>query len=164
MKFTESYSYPANLDTVLKMYRDPAFSKARMAPGKFNDEKVEATGDDSNFTVTASAAVNAAMIPDKVRRFVPGTPHFTIEDQWKRTNDVEATGQTVLKVQGVPVSLTLTSTLKQSGSDTLRTIEGELKVSIPLLGGKLEKQAVRYIPQVIKAEQDAAQQWLKDNN
>lgn len=163
MHFQDSYSYPASLTQVLKMYHDPEFTKDRMEPGHLLDEKVTASGTDENFSVTASAKVDSAQLPDKARRFIPGQLSFTMEESWERLSETEARGTLVVKVAGAPVSFTSTSKLTQNGGETTRTIEGDLKISIPFLGGKLEKEAARFIPQVIGAEQAAAAKWLKEN-
>jgi len=45
-------------------------------------------------------------------------------------------------VQGVPAKVSGTLTLSAAGTGTKQDIESDMKVSIPLLGGKLEKLMV----------------------
>jgi hypothetical protein len=47
-----------------------------------------------------------------------------------------------VEVQGVPTRIDGTVTLSADGGGTRQDVEADVKVSIPLLGGKLEKFAV----------------------
>jgi hypothetical protein len=47
-----------------------------------------------------------------------------------------------VEVQGVPSRIDGTMSLSPDGAGTRQDVEAEVKVSIPLLGGKLEKFAV----------------------
>jgi hypothetical protein len=59
-----------------------------------------------------------------------------------------------VEVQGVPSRIDGTVTLSPDGDGTRQDIEAEVKVSIPLLGGKLEKFAVDSGKKALQQEAD----------
>lgn len=163
MKFTESYSYDAPLDKVWQMLSDPEFVTARDEALQIPDPRVETKADGTNIVSVTSGEVPAGMIPAAAQRFLKGGASFAIREEWRRDSDKLATGTMDVQAKGVPVSLNANITLKADGDKTGATMDGELKVSIPFLGPKLEKQAIGFAPQIVAGDQKAAQAWLSTN-
>ena len=54
-----------------------------------------------------------------------------------------------------------TITLRERGGQTVETVSGEIRVSIPLLGGKLEQMVGNIFRLALEAEADVGATWLE---
>lgn len=161
MRFDESYQYPMGFDQVWAMYSDPQYTIARFSEAQLSDVQTDVQANADVIDIQAKAFVPRSLMPDAAKRFVPERVTVNITEHWERTGPDSAKGTTLIKVEGLPVSLKGASTLKSSGDGTARALIGELSVGIPFIGKRLEKQAVTYVPQIIKAELAAAQTWME---
>lgn len=161
MQFDEKYTYPASFDQVWKMYSDPAFTRQRLAEAQLEGLTVDVDGAGTdNLRITASGTVNPDVLPAQVRRFISGALKVTYTEGWRREGD-GANGTSDVDVKGAPVHLKAESSLQQlSANETQRHMVGELKIRIPLLGGRLEKQAISFVPMLTKGELAAAKKYL----
>ena len=46
------------------------------------------------------------------------------------------------------------------GEESVETLEGQVKVSVPLMGGKLEKLVVGYLDELFTAEHEHLGRWI----
>jgi len=65
-----------------------------------------------------------------------------------------------LSVPGKPGSMTGTITLTEAAGVTTETIDGDIKVSIPLVGGKLEGVIADLFTTALQVEQEVGTAWL----
>lgn len=163
MKFTETYSYDAPLAKVWEMLSDPAFVAARDDALQIPNPKVETQANANQIVSVTSGAVPPEMIPAAAQRFLKGATSFVIREEWRRGAAGAASGKMTVEGKGVPASLKANIVLKEAGDQTQVTMEGELKVGIPFLGPKLEKQAIGFAPQLVAGDQKAAQDWLANH-
>ncbi|MDK7160746.1 DUF2505 domain-containing protein, partial [Pauljensenia sp. UMB3104] len=75
-------------------------------------------------------------------------------------NEAGATSRTSVTVDGAPVSVEATSTLAPVEAGCTRDVTGNVSVRVPLLGGRIEKEAVAHLGRVVEREQALATQWL----
>lgn len=160
MKFTESYTYDAPLAKVWEMLSDPAFVTARDEALQIPSPTVQTTATADQITSLTSGSVPPDMVPAAAQRFLKGSTSFAIREEWRRSTDTTINGRMSVEGKGVPASLRATVVLTAAGEKTKATMEGELKVSIPFLGPKLEKQAIGFAPQLVAGDQAAAAKWL----
>lgn len=155
MKFTHRVEYPATVDEVW----------AVMSSTDFQDAKCEAT---STGTWTSDVATSADRtritservlptddLPDIARSFVG--PSLTISEQqiWSApATDGSRTAELQVHIKGAPMTLKGTVRLSPNGSGSSQEINGDLKVSVPLIGGKLEKAASDPLMFAAKTETD----------
>ena len=66
-----------------------------------------------------------------------------------------------MAVDGAPVSVEATSTLTPSEAVSTREVSGNLSVRVPLLGGRIEKEAVARMGRLTENEEASAAQWLE---
>lgn len=137
-----SHHYDADVETVYRLISDPAFIERKYAGLGATDIVIE--------TEEVDAAVHN-VIRRKVTIDLPGfakkvmSPTNTVvqTEQWSTP---DAQGNRVcaytVEVQGVPSRIKGTVTLTPADGGTSQDIEADVKVSIPLLGGKLEKFAI----------------------
>ena len=160
MKFNEKYDYPTSFDRVWQMYQDPQFTIDRLEEGNLQDITVDVDSAGDRLTVTASGGVDRSILPAAASRFISGNLSMQVTEQWVRSGDT-AQGRTTIRISGAPVAINAESKLSSAGpNETERQMTGDLKVSVPLLGRKLESEAMRFVPQLIKGELAAASTWL----
>ena len=159
MQFTQSVSYPGTVDEVVAMYLTPAYLERRF--GQFvvdGSSTVSVEGERVSFAGT----VRPELIPAAASRFVKSDLRVTFTEEWA-TNEAGATSRTSVTVDGAPVSVEATSTLSPSDAGSAREVSGNLSVRVPLLGGRIEKEAVAHLGRVVEREQALATQWLEEH-
>lgn len=159
MQFTQSVSYPGTVDEVVAMYLTPAYLERRF--GQFvveGSSTVSVEGERVSFAGT----VRPELIPAAAARFVKSDLRVTFTEEWA-TNEAGATSRTSVTVDGAPVSVEATSTLSPSDAGSAREVSGNVSVRVPLLGGRIEKEAVTHLGRVVEREQALAAQWLEEH-
>ena len=158
MQFTQSVSYPGTVDEVVAMYLTPAYLERRF--GQFvveGSSTVSVEGERVSFAGT----VRPELIP-AAARFVKSDLRVTFTEEWA-TNEAGATSRTSVTVDGAPVSVEATSTLASADAGCTREVSGNVSVRVPLLGGRIEKEAVTHLGRVVEREQALAAQWLEEH-
>lgn len=159
MQFTQSISYPGTVDEVVAMYLTPAYLERRF--GQFvvdGSSTVSVEGERVSFAGT----VRPELIPAAASRFVKSDLRIAFTEEWT-LNEAGATSRTSVTVDGAPVSVEATSTLSPSDAGSAREVSGNLSVRVPLLGGRIEKEAVAHLGRVVEREQALATQWLEEH-
>lgn len=159
MQFTQSVSYPGTVDEVVAMYLTPAYLERRF--GQFvveGSSTVSVEGERVSFAGT----VRPELIPAAAARFVKSDLRVSFTEEWA-TNEAGATSRTSVTVDGAPVSVEATSTLSPSDAGCTRDVSGNLSVRVPLLGGRIEKEAVARAGRVIERERELAASWLEEH-
>ena len=95
---------------------------------------VTITPDGAGMTVVVDQTLPADGIPAFATKFVGSEIQVVQTETW--TSPREAALDLV--IPGKPGHLRGTITLTESGTETVEAVAGDLKVSIPLVGGKLE--------------------------
>ena len=159
MQFTQSISYPGTVDEVVAMYLTPAYLERRF--GQFvvdGSSTVSVEGERVSFAGT----VRPELIPAAASRFVKSDLRVTFTEEWT-LNEAGATSRTSVTVDGAPVSVEATSTLSPSDAGSAREVSGNLSVRVPLLGRRIEKEAVARVGRLTDNEQASAAQWLEEH-
>jgi len=63
-----------------------------------------------------------------------------------------------VSISGVPAEIRSRSRLVEAGL----TVQAEVRVSIPLIGGKLEKVVAEQVEKLLAAEAEFAEKWLAE--
>ena len=159
MQFTQSVSYPGTVDEVVAMYLTPAYLERRF--GQFVVEGSQAVSVEGE-RVSFAGTVRPELIPAAAARFVKSDLRISFTEEWAR-DEAGATSRTSVTVDGAPVSVEATSTLSPSDAGSAREVSGNLSVRVPLLGGRIEKEAVSHLGRVVEREQALAAQWLGEH-
>jgi hypothetical protein len=150
----------------------PADVFAMVSDQRFQDEVCAATGAvshsvtversaDGGATVTTSRDLPTDGFPDYVKGFVGATLTVRRVDVWGPAGaDGSRTGTMFVEIPGAPVRLDGTVRMAPQGGGTLEEVDGDLKASIPLLGGKVERAAEPAVRAAISKEQEVGRAWL----
>ena len=80
-----------------------------------------------------------------------------------RGDEAGARSRTRVTVEGAPVSVEATSTLAPADAGSVRVVTGNVSVRVPLLGGRIEKEAVAHLGRVVEHERELAASWLAEH-
>ena len=159
MEFTQSVSYPSTVEEVVAMYLTPDYQQRRF--GSFVVEGSESVAVEGE-RITFSGTARPELLPAAAARFVKGALRVSFAEEWRRDED-GARSRTTVTVDGAPVSVEASSALSPSEEGCVRQIRGNLSVRIPLLGGRIEKEAVAHLGRVVERERELATQWLEEH-
>ena len=160
MQFTQSVSYPGTVDEVVAMYLTPDYLERRF--GQFVvacSTTVSVEGERVSFAGT----VRPELIPSAASRFVKSDLRISFTEEWT-SNEAGARSRTSVTVDGAPVSVEATSTLTGTGTGCSRAVSGNVSVRVPLLGGRIEKEAVAHLGRVVEREEALAATWLAEHS
>ncbi|MCW2764599.1 MAG: hypothetical protein JWO11_558 [Nocardioides sp.] len=135
MKFRHELVYDAPPAAVFEMLADPAFREAACAAQDViaADVKVERTG--NGFSLVIDQLQRTTDLPGFARAFAGDSAQAIQREEWPDT-----TGGTLrIEAPGKPTDVKGTITLRPEGSGTREIVELEVKMKVPLIGGKLEK-------------------------
>lgn len=160
MNFHAEVTYPTTLHEVLAMLRDPEYQRERLRVAGVDADSIEIVDTDDGFAsvVKVTQSADELRLPSMAKRFLPADGvRATITESWSNGGD---TGEILLDLDGLPVEFTATSSLTESDSSVKRVVDGTIRVSVPLVGKKIETQAVKHINDIVRAEEQAARNYL----
>ena len=162
MQVSAEIRYDADPRTVFAMITDPAFQRAKCeATGSLEHEVRVDARTDGGVVVFSRRTMPTDQVPDFVRSLVGATVHLEETQTWHPvTPEGERTGVIVVQIQGAPVRFTASTALSEDGTGTHQPIEGELKASVPLFGGRIERAAEPAVRAAIRVEQRTGTTWL----
>lgn len=135
MKFRHELHYDAPPAAVFEMLADPEFRQAACAAQDVISSEVTLERDGNGFSLVVDQMQRTDDLPSFARTFAGSSTHAIQREEWADT-----TGGTLqIDTPGKPSTLKGTITLRPEGSGTIEIVELEIKVRVPLIGGKLEK-------------------------
>jgi hypothetical protein len=160
MDFTETLSYDASPDAVFAMLCDKDFREEVCKQSHAIRYQVEVAPADNSAEVVISR-VMPADVPDFAKALVGHEIEILQTEQWQPPDSagVRVAGLR-MEIPGKPGQLVGTVTLRPQGAGTTEVINGELKVKIPFLGGKLEAEIAKGLREGIRLEGRVGAGWL----
>ena len=138
MKLKETFSYPAGVEAVFALISDDAFrtESAEAAKGRDVSATVEKDGDD---TVVTLVRTQPADLPDFIKKAVGDAVKVKQVERWHAPGtDGTRTATLAVKVIGQPAGFKGKATLSPNGKGSKFTVAGDVKVSVPFVGRKVE--------------------------
>lgn len=152
---------------VFEMLSDTAFQERKCEATGAVEYDVNVTGfDDGGATITTRRHLPTDQVPDLVKTFVGSTVLVVQVDDWAPAKaDGSRDGTIGVEISGAPVKLTGTQRLTDDGAGgTVQYVDGDLKASVPLIGGKIERAAEPAIRAAIRVEERTGHAWLHDRD
>lgn len=139
MKFTITHSYPKDSETVFNVLTDESYLMKKFeTTGAKNIEIPVCAQKNGDFVITRKMDIPANP-PGFAKKFIKAMNTVNATDTWHSFDGETKTGVFELGVKGVPASLSGTITLNPTKQGCDYVIEFEVKVNIPLIGGKIAK-------------------------
>ena len=157
MKIREEMTYDAEPARVRTMLADPGFREQVCQAQHVLEHDVVITPEEgAGMRVRIVQHQPADRIPSFAQKIVGRTIEIVQEEHW---HDATAADLTVT-IPGKPGSLRGTIRLEADGAGTREVVEGEVKVAIPVIGGKLEKLIAQLLGSALRAENRVGRSWL----
>lgn len=135
MRFRYELHYDAPPAAVFEMLADPAFREAACAAQAVISAEVSLEREGNGFTLSVDQEQRTDDLPSFARTFAGASTRAIQRETWTDT-----TGGTLqIDTPGKPSTLKGTITLRPEGPGTVEIVELEIKVRVPIIGGKLEK-------------------------
>jgi carbon monoxide dehydrogenase subunit G len=158
MKVRHEIRYDATPEAVFEMLADPEFrERACEAQDVISaDVRLERSGD--GFTLVVDQLQKTDDLPSFARTFAGDSTQAIQREEW-----ADATRGTLrIEAPGKPTSASGTITLEPDGSGTREVVELEIKVKVPLIGGKLEKLMAEKVSSGMDVEHEVGVAYLKE--
>jgi hypothetical protein len=155
-------TYPAPADVVYSTLVDEAFLTERLnAIGGKNAALLSHRREGDRAAFTLRQGVDGNRLPSAVRSILKGDLVVEREERWKAEDSADGGGYVSLgkvSISGVPAEIRSRGRLVDTGL----TVQAEVRVSIPLIGGKIEKLVAEQVEKLLAAEAEFAEKWLAE--
>lgn len=150
-RISHDLTYDAPIEDVRAMLLDEEFRRTVAT----EQRALRSTVDIQGTKVHLETIQPAAGIPSFAKKFVGDEIVIDQRETWTGDQaDVHVT------IPGKPGDMKGTATLKSVDGGTVETVDLEIKVSIPLVGGKIEGLIGDLLVKALKAENRAGRAWL----
>jgi hypothetical protein len=161
MKIAKSLEYAAAPDAVFAVLSDPAFQEAKCVATHAIRHSAGVRSQGDRTIITTERVLPSDGLPDFAKKLVGETLTVKETQDWGPAGaDGSRQGTVTMTVSGAPLALSGTLSLAPRGAGSLELLDSELKASVPLIAGKIEKAAAPPIEAAIGIEHETAQEWL----
>ena len=155
-RLTYDLTYDAPLIAVGEMLMDAAF-REQVCDAQLALRKTVTVGQDGGGMKVVLDTVQAAEgIPGYAKRLVGDEIQLVQTERW---SDIENARLEVV-IPGKPGQMSGTLALRESGGTTTETVDLEIRVGIPLVGGKIESLIADLMRKALRAENAVGRQYL----
>ncbi len=156
MKFRHELAYDASPADVYAMLADPAFREKVGEAQDVVSQDITVTPEGAGFRLVNDQVQVTSGLPAIAKKIAGDTTPVVITEVWKDpsggTLEIDATGK--------PTSSAGTIRLEAKGSGTVEVVELEIKVKVPLIGGKLEALMADQVRAGMDVEHTVGAAWL----
>jgi carbon monoxide dehydrogenase subunit G len=158
MKFRHELQYDATPAQVFEMLADPAFRRAVAEAMDVISADVDLQRDGDGFTLTIDQLQKTDDLPGFARTFAGDSTQAVQREVWRDGTSASLS----IEAPGKPTNMSGTIRLEPNGAGTTEVVELEIKVKVPLIGGKLEKLMAEKVQAGMDVEQGVGTAWLLD--
>jgi len=117
------------------------------------------------FTTTTVRTLPTTRMPDIAKKVLGDSLTVTQEESWSApAADGSRTNSIKLTVAKAPVDVTAEQKLVANGDTTVVELSGDVKSSVPFLGGKIASAAEPVIGRALNLQATLAQEWLTSHS
>jgi len=160
MDVREEIVYDASPDEVFEMLCDQGFrEKVCRGIGSVRYE-VTITRDGDKARIRNNRVMKADL-PEVAKKVVGDTIEMVQTEDWgERQSDGSRSGTFHVEIPGKPGAITGTVSLAPSGGGSREVVSGQVKVSIPFVGKKLESEVAKGMSAALEVEGQIGAKWL----
>lgn len=153
-----TFDFKHSVKDVIKVMTDPGFQIERgLALGDLEvDCKVEKRGDDVVLRMTRRTPVELNAF---LAKFFGSIQDTVVVETWRR-DGANWVGASDVQIKGQPVTMSAAISLKANGKGSRYEITHDCKVGIPIVGGKIAKEALARADQRVIDELELAREKL----
>jgi Protein of unknown function (DUF2505) len=143
---------------VFKALVDETYLRDRLAVlGGTDARLVSFSAADGKTSYQLKQGVSAEHLPSVAKSLLGGDLVIHRAEVW---TEAGTTGTVEVTLNGVPGRLDGTIVLADHASGSKTTLTGQVKVSIPLMGGKLETMIAEQVTELLDKENEFTTEWL----
>jgi len=143
---------------------DEAALRARLADiGGDNSALLDYAPGADGVRIHLRQGVGADKLPSAVRNLHRGDLFVDRRETWRIAGEIR-TGLAEATVSGIPGEIKARTELRAEGGKTVLHTTGEVKIRIPLVGGKLEGFVAEQITKLLAREAEYSAQWLAERS
>lgn len=156
MRIEREYDVPPQV--LLAALTDLAFLRARSQRfGGTGEPAIERA--DSAVVVTTPRQIPLDDIPGAFRRYV-GSGALVQVDTWTDVGESSISGRWTTDAGGMPATLNGTHEIVSAAGGSRYVVTADVKVNVPLIGGRLAGEVGRHVHTLVTAEQDFLAEWV----
>jgi Protein of unknown function (DUF2505) len=159
MKFRHELRYDAPPAEVFAMLAEPAFREAACAAQDVISADVRLDRDGEGFTLVIDQLQRTDDLPGFARTFAGASTQAIQRETWTGPSG----GALEIEAPGKPTRLIGTIRLEPDGAGTTEIVELDIKVKVPLIGGRLEKLMADKVRTGMDLEHQVGRTWLKEH-
>jgi carbon monoxide dehydrogenase subunit G len=156
MKFRKELAYEADPDDVYEMLSDPDFREKVARAQEAVSVDVQVTTTSGGFSLMTDLEQNTKDLPAMAKKITGDTTRAVITEEWSSPDG----GSITITAPGKPTNAAGTVTISAGPAGTTEVVELEVKVKVPLIGGKLEQLMADNIDAGYDVEHQVGQAWL----
>ncbi|MFC4785408.1 DUF2505 domain-containing protein [Nocardioides sp. MAHUQ-72] len=157
MLFRHELVYDSGPDQVFAMLADPKFREAACDAQDVISAEVRLDRTGNGFSLVVDQLQRTDDLPSFARTFAGDSTRAIQREEWADSTS----GTLRIEAPGKPTEITGTITLRPQGSGTREIVELDVKVKVPIVGGRLEKLMAEKIRAGMDAEHGVGVPWLK---
>ena len=146
----------ATVEQVRAMLADPTFREKVCASQHYDRYSVDIDGAGDLMTVTIDQVRPTDGVPSFAKKFVGSEVHIVQHEQW--TSRQEAALE--VAIPGKPGDMRGTIRLADAEGGVTETVHVDIRVSLPLVGGRIEGLIADLLTQALEAENRVGREWL----
>ena len=148
--------YEAPIDAVAAMLSDTAFREEVCVAQRATSHQVTIDGDVSSKRVRIEMVQPTEGVPAFAAKIVGSTTEIVQVETWTSPTQ----GDVSVTIPGKPGEMIGTATLVEKDGVTTETVQMQIKVKIPLVGGKVEGVLAKVLGSALKAEAAVGREYL----
>ena len=156
MRFRHEQHYAATPAEVHAMLADESFRARVTDAQEARTSTVDITPDGDAVTVRLDQTRGSEGIPAFAQKIVGDSIRIVQVETWADASEAALD----VTIPGKPGRLTGTISLAVDGSGTVKVVDGDLRVNVPLLGGKLERLVADLLGEALDQEGQVGKAWL----
>ena len=157
MKFRKELAYEADPDDVFEMLSDPAFREKVARAQDVVSVDVKLTTSSNGFSLVNDQVQKTDDLPAIAKKITGDTTRAVVTEEWSTPTE----GAISITAPGKPSKAVGTITLEPGPTGTTEIVELEVKVKVPLIGGKLEQLMADTIDSGYDVEHRVGEAWLE---
>jgi hypothetical protein len=160
METTESFSYPADVESVFQLMGDEEFLKEKCSSLGQRDFTITAREESEGGRRLSTTRVVDSTIPSFAKRILGATNTLVQTEEWSAPEGGVRTGRWTVVISGSPVRMGGTMRLEPQGEHCVHHIEVKVTASVPLIGGKIADFAGRQALDMLHKDNRFGEEWL----
>jgi hypothetical protein len=143
---------------------DREYLQARLdSIGGSNAALLEHSSDENGAKYTLRQGVSKSYLPEIVQKVLNGDLIIERTETWHKADDGRYEGNVTARVKGAPGTIGGALAISGDGESSELDIDGEAKVDVPIVGGKVESVVAEQVVKLMKREAEFTKEWLAEH-